>query len=378
MTTKRVIERAARPFAETSVDREAGVVRNVVLCGFTSANGRDYPADVFKRDYALYEGRPVNADHGKEASVGRRIGWFQNVRPGPDGRPRGDFHVLKSHPLAESVFEAAERNPSLYGFSHVALCDTRMVGGREKVEAIRSVESIDLVAEPATTKGLYESTQGGRPVPTVLIRELAPKLAGRATAEQLIKVKKLAEMDGMGDAPMGDLAMPEPADTADADDAITSAFKTAMHSLIDGYIGGDLDLPGLLGKLKSLAKAHGDVTDDSAATDDEPTETPTDEGRKGGSDKAIYEALEVAERVGLPLTRADLETLAAVPADRREHTAKRFKEAAEAKAKHEAGDRPRSTGRTPVKATESRPAADDLPTVPTDPTELAKWLREAD
>lgn len=159
-TTQTIRERLAAPFAapDVRVNRAGGYIDNVLICGTSSRNGRDYPAEVLKRDHAKYEGAPVNADHKDAPGVGDRVGWFSHVRPGSDGRPRGRLNVLKAHPLAEQIFEAAERRPQLFGMSHVAVCSTARRNGREVVESINKVISIDIVADPATTAGLYEST----------------------------------------------------------------------------------------------------------------------------------------------------------------------------------------------------------------------------
>jgi len=167
MAVKRLAERvSATPLSGCRVDRQAGIVFGVLVCGTESANGRKYPwGRGLKCDPRVYEGKPVNCDHGTQNTVERRFGWLANVRVGSDGRPRADLHILKSHPMAGRVMEAAERNPSLFGMSHVAMARTRSERGVEIVEAITSVESVDIVASPATTKGLYESV-GTRPAPT--------------------------------------------------------------------------------------------------------------------------------------------------------------------------------------------------------------------
>lgn len=159
-TTQTIRERLAAPFAaaDVRVNREQGYVDNVLICGVESRNGRTYPAEVLRRDHARYEGVPVNADHKDAPGVADRVGWFSNVRPGADGRPRGRLNVLKSHPLADRIFEAAERRPQLFGMSHVATCSTSRRNGKEVVESINRVLSVDLVADPATTSSLYEST----------------------------------------------------------------------------------------------------------------------------------------------------------------------------------------------------------------------------
>lgn len=187
MPTETFRERLAAPFtADVRVNRELGYIDNVLICGTTSRNGRDYPAEVLRRDHAKYEGVPVNADHKDAPGVADRVGWFSNVRPGSDGRPRGRLNVLKSHPMADRVFEAAERRPQLFGMSHVATCSTARRNGRETVESINKVISIDLVADPATTTSLYESTmkrfreEGGTMLPagSPVMNAMADKLRG--------------------------------------------------------------------------------------------------------------------------------------------------------------------------------------------------------
>jgi hypothetical protein len=240
------IERA--PFASTKVDREAGHIDGVLICGLQSRNGRDYPTSVLSRDFARYEGAAVNCDHADESTVGRRLGWFSDVKPGADGRPRGRLNLLKSHPMSAAVFEAAERNPSLFGMSHVAVCGTRRINGRETVESINKVLSIDLVADPATTKSLYESYHPQRP--PMLFKAFAEQVSAKWPEYRPALVKFLREE--MGDVPMD---MPPEMDTPTADDPVKAAFSQAMHALVDQFDGGALEGPALLSKLKTLMKA---------------------------------------------------------------------------------------------------------------------------
>lgn len=252
--TRTITAVEAAPFAASKVNREAGYIDGVLICGVTSRNGRDYPPHVLARDFARYESAPVNADHGDESTVGRRLGWFSDVKPGDDGRPRGRLNVLKAHPLAEAVFEAAERNPSLFGMSHVAVCGTKRVNGRETVESINKVLSIDLVADPATTKSLYESFQPQRP--PMLFKAFAEQVAAKWSSHRPTLVKFLREE-------MGEMEMPEAPDMSApvADDPVKAAFSQAMHALVDQFDGGGIDGPGLIAKLKSLMKAAEKMSD---------------------------------------------------------------------------------------------------------------------
>lgn len=266
---KRLTERVANPLAGARVDREAGVIRGVLLCGFTSANARDYPASVLREAAAKYERRPVNYDHAREGTVARRAGWVENVRAGDDGRPRGDLHLLKSHPNYGAVIEAAERNPSLFGMSHVAHCRTSTRSGREVVEAIERVESIDLVADPATTQSLFES----RTMSTLKTFVEALVRHPKVTTAKALKLKALAEMDGMGDLPM-DAPMPAPEmDEPDTDEAVMSAFKAAISSVVDKAMSGDMDPKAALSKIKTLLNSHGSLNDDGSPDTDGDTST---------------------------------------------------------------------------------------------------------
>lgn len=232
----RIAERVERPFAGSNVDRAAGVIRSVKLCGPSSQNGNDYSRASFG-DLAQYEGRHAYLNHSKDRRAEDKVGWFENVTLGPDGMPRGDFHLLTSHPAAGPILEAAERNPSLFGFSHVALCKTkRGPNGRQAVEAVERVESIDLVAEPATTKSLFE----GKAVTTTL-REVLESAESGLTGDARKRCRKVL---------------------AEADDGLLGDVMDAPMDPVDGLAGAD----AIEGGIRSLSLA---ILDDDSLTTDE-------------------------------------------------------------------------------------------------------------
>lgn len=266
-TTARIEERVHSPLSGAKVDRDAGVIRGVLICGPESANRRDYLPGSFG-DGRQYEGRSVYLNHANGTRQAQdKLGWFSNVRLRPNGLPEGDFNILKSHPMAASVFEAAERNPALFGMSHVAMCKTSQKNGREQIEAVQSVESVDLVSEPATTRGFYESTNKGN---TVKLDKLIEWLAPKVKFAKLAEVKLLSEMDGMDG-----LDVPEPGEGVNADDAVKGAFVSAMHTLVDAYASGGIDGPTLLGKFKELDKSLAKLS--GKAEEPKPAETPAEE-----------------------------------------------------------------------------------------------------
>jgi hypothetical protein len=65
------------------------------------------------------------------------------------------------HVLAEQLLWDAQHAPQNVGLSHNVLARTARQGDQIVVEAITRVQSVDLVADPATTEGLFESATSG-------------------------------------------------------------------------------------------------------------------------------------------------------------------------------------------------------------------------
>jgi hypothetical protein len=140
------------------VDRGSGVIQGVKLLGTVSKKGREYPVSVIAKAAPMYEGMRVNIDHvdpGQRRSLRDRIGIVKNVAVKEDGL-YGDFHFNPKHALAEQIAWDAENAPQNLGFSHDTRGVVRNLGGRAVVESIEKVLSVDLVANPATTDGLFE------------------------------------------------------------------------------------------------------------------------------------------------------------------------------------------------------------------------------
>ena len=154
------------------VDRQAGVLRGVKLLGLESRNGRTYRPEALAQAAALYEGAKVNVNHPKGGPYAPRdyqdrMGVIRNVAARADGL-YGDFHFNPKHALAEQLLWDAEHAPENVGFSHHVEARTARSGDRVTVEEILRVQSVDLVADPATTRGLFESqpSAGSASAPT--------------------------------------------------------------------------------------------------------------------------------------------------------------------------------------------------------------------
>jgi hypothetical protein len=144
------------------VDRINGVIRGVKILGVVSRNGRTYLPNALTEAVGLYEQVKVNVNHPKGSPAAARdyqdrIGVIRNVAARPGEGLFGDLHFNPKHALAEQLVWDAEHAPENVGFSHNVQARTSRRGDRVAVEAITKVQSVDLVADPATTSGLFES-----------------------------------------------------------------------------------------------------------------------------------------------------------------------------------------------------------------------------
>jgi hypothetical protein len=110
---------------------------------------------------ALYEGAKVNVNHPKGHPLSPRdyqdrLGVVRGVQFLSGDGLFGDLHFNPKHPLSEQLVWDAEHAPQNVGMSHNVLARTSREDGGTVVETITNVQSIDLVADPATTNGLYE------------------------------------------------------------------------------------------------------------------------------------------------------------------------------------------------------------------------------
>lgn len=144
------------------VDRNACIIRDVKILGWKSKNkNRRYSQNGV--DPTLYEGAVVNIDHADTENpksgprpLAARFGEVVGIHKNNDGLFAKELHYNPKHPLAESILWMAEQKPHLFGCSQNAFGDVYEDASGEIVETVTEVRSIDLVSEPATTKGLHE------------------------------------------------------------------------------------------------------------------------------------------------------------------------------------------------------------------------------
>ncbi len=150
--------------ASPQVEPDRGVIRNVKVLGPVSRNGRVYPRQTMEKAAGLYQRVRVNVNHpqGDPAAPRRyedRLGYLDQVRVTEQGL-FADLHFNPHHAVARQLAWDAQHAPENVGLSHNIRARLKQQEDRWLVEEILQVHSVDLVADPATTTGLFESIQG--------------------------------------------------------------------------------------------------------------------------------------------------------------------------------------------------------------------------
>jgi len=218
-----LVEYAAADPARLKVDRAAGVIRGVKVLGWKSGNDRRYLKEGVNP--ALYEGRPVNANHVARAgqrSVHDREGWLEGIEITSSG-VYGNLRFLDSEsPLARKLYGAAEHRPDAFGLSHHARGRQVKRDGETIIESVESVLSVDVVTDPATTRSLMEAYMEPE---TPMDSEFADTSA----------------------------AAEEPVEPMAPDDPLMAGFEAKMLEI---FRNADLDAASKLSQIRELLKAQ--------------------------------------------------------------------------------------------------------------------------
>ena len=170
------------------VGNGGGVIKGVKVLGMESVNGRSYPKSTLEKALPLYADAKVNVNHPKgSAATPRdyqdRLGMIRDPVLRDDGI-YGDLYYNPNHAIAKQMEWDAEHSPENMGLSHNVAAQLSQRDGRQFVENISRVLSVDLVADPATTRSLFESQKHGEDDMAVNLQEVtidelrkqAPKL----------------------------------------------------------------------------------------------------------------------------------------------------------------------------------------------------------
>lgn len=252
-----------------------GWVRGVKILGLKSKNNREYTLEACRRSLSLYEGLRVNIDHPDKPNSSRsardRFAKLKNVRVEADGL-RGDLRYNPKMAWAEAFAWWAKNEPDMVGLSHNAIGEGEHKDGVFVVDKIVEVRSVDIVADPATTQGLYESQ--GHPPMQVKLREWLKGFAPTLDVVKRKRVKKLLEDGDYGDDMMEPPADDAGGDTASPEDALWQGVRAAILAILDSDASADDKSK----KVRSYLKSHEKLTASGNSTDMDTEDDEEDEG----------------------------------------------------------------------------------------------------
>lgn len=237
------------------VDAENGIVYGVKLLGRVSKNGHEYSDRALRDAAKVYEGNVVNLDHPPdrnataERSVRERFGIIRNPETRITGDPEtdgvyGDHHFPLKHSYTPEYLEILERFPQSVGFSHNAVVTESVKDGKVTFDSVQRARSIDLVANPATTRGIFESEE-------VRMDPNDPNYVAPT----------------MEDAPGDEAGEPS------TEESLDQAFELAIMAIVRD---GDMTLDQKKEKIAALLDIHNDVSGDGDGDEDEPKDEPKD------------------------------------------------------------------------------------------------------
>lgn len=331
------------------VDRENGIIYGVKVAGWQSKNGYAYDPDGV--DEKLYEGVGVNIDHelARELKCDPVLGELRNCTKTKSGI-YGDLHYLREHPFSNRLCEAAERMPRRYGMSQVVpKGDYDFDRDRQLVTKVRRVDSVDLVAKPATTNGLFESEHMSKKFRDLLESKKDNPLA-------------VALLEAIGD--MGDVPVPDDTTGAAAGDYKADLLAAVAKLLDDQSPEAQSMVTKIMAMLKPKPAADATVTEEDAKT------TPTDDKKKEDAAASTVGAL--CEALGMSAVQRKAFAGLTEQADRQTYLTEFKSAAAKLNATRQT---PRSQERG-AGAGDPNDGLHESQKVPADAKDLAEWLRD--
>lgn len=266
------IKETCQGFPKRGLDKQNQIIRGVKVLGEQSLNGRRYLPEALRRAAPHFEKAPVYVDHQMESHKPRRmvdrIGRLVNCRY-ENGSIFADLEYIKSHPLSGRLEECAEKTPWCGGLSINASGRIVQRHGENVVEEISkgSIQSVDWVASPASTGGLYESKVQSKTKRRKKVKTTINNLIERLEPRRPVAAKALREMAEAGlltpdtqtevDDDFEEPAASDAGQESDTNQAIREALRGAWTAIFDDMT---LDNTSKIAKVKKLLAALESLT----------------------------------------------------------------------------------------------------------------------
>lgn len=229
------------------VDREAGIIYDVLVLGRKARNGRRYTDEAMEEalsrklydELQVYIG-PHKRKGNSKRSPNNHAGELRGLYKAADGIRAREFHVNRATRGGQLALEIADKFPKRFGLSHHAdVAGYEDENGEKIVTRILEVHVADIVKDAATTDGVFE------------------------------------EVEQVGEE--GEDGALAPADAPGDEDGSTG-WKKAIKDLIAAIHDDDsIDDGDKMTATKAVMKVKKVLSGDSEDDDDDEEETPTGE-----------------------------------------------------------------------------------------------------
>ncbi len=332
-----------------------GLISAGKLIGNASVNGRQYSDPVIAEGISRYDGAKVYLNHPTDRNPGDRdfndwVGVVENATA-KRGGGWGDIRLRQEHPRYKEICEAVEKFPKHFGLSHVADIDSEKRGAVEHVTRIGEVFSVDIVTDPATTNGIFESRD------TTMKKKTIKQVLESTKGSTSVFRKVIAEMVEAGVMPeTAEVSVP---DSAGEDESIKAGIMAAIAKKLESATPDELKkvLKALaIGDSVSelVAGGNGTPEPDPNAAPATPEAKAVEENRKLASKLAVMEAKSMLLENGREATAIRIKAVANAEESDRETLVKSFP-AKESASQHNRPPRPDSS---PGASDEEAPDAD--------------------
>lgn len=151
-------ESVFKELKKSDLNKKENKINNISLLGAFSKNNRIYTQEALESAVQIFEGSPAFYIHSQKDRNPRKelIGKFTDLKV-KNSRVKGTLNVLEKE--SDFIFDLADRMPELAGFSVNATVKYRKEGKQEIIEEFLRRKSVDLVTDPATVQGLFESQE---------------------------------------------------------------------------------------------------------------------------------------------------------------------------------------------------------------------------
>lgn len=292
-----------------------GVLEGAKLIGNKSLNAREYSDPVIAAGIHNYEGAKVYLNHPRDrgGALERDFNDWVGVVESPTARKGGGFGKVrfrKEHARFKEICEAIENFPTHFGFSHVADIDSEFKGGIEHVTKIGEVFSVDLVTDPATTAGIFESKGPAMKKQTLKqIVESSKALAGKKTDAGIFR-RVLEEEMASGSMPA--TAEVETPETATDEESVKAGLMATIRQKLETADAASLKkVLNALGVGDSISELIGGGTPETNTSAPLADETPAAKALEARVNR--IDAENMLLRSGREATEAQILAVASVP-----------------------------------------------------------------